>query len=230
MLHPFLITGLGLLPSLIWLVFYLQEDRKHPEPLRMIVYAFVLGGLMTFFALILQILLRVALYENGVPAHSEVEIAIFSVVEEVLKFLAVFIFIRKRQEFDEPLDAMIYMIIVSLGFAAVENIASLGQYSNGVSGLIGVTTMEAVALRFFGATVLHSVSSGLLGYHWAMGIEKRKAVGWYIAVGLGVAISLHALFNYLIIKTGPGSWAIAFTVFIAFFLLADFETLKATDD
>ncbi len=188
----------------------------------MIVYALIVGGLITFFALILQILVRTYLERLGFSPHSFYEISIFSAIEETLKFLAVYWFISKRNEFNEPLDAMVYMVTVALGFAAVENIASLGQIG-------GSGSLQLLAFRFFGATLLHSVASGILGYHWAVGIDRQKFIGWFIALGLAMAILLHAVFNYLILINGPGGWAITFALFIGFFLLSDFETLKKTD-
>lgn len=196
----------------------------------MIFYAFVVGGLMTFFALILQILSRNYLGSFGFAQKGFFEISVFSTIEEILKFLAVYWFISKREEFDEPLDAMIYMITVALGFAAVENVASLGQNNNYlISGASGIAQLELLAFRFFGATVLHSVASGILGYHWAVGIERGRFVGGFVAIGIFIAILLHAVFNYLILINGPGGWAIVFAIFLGFFLLSDFETLKRTD-
>ena len=45
-----------------------------------------------------------------------------ALVEEVVKFMAIRFMILNDPEFDEPVDAMIYMITASLGFAAIENI------------------------------------------------------------------------------------------------------------
>ena len=36
---------LGILPGLVWILFYLQED-PHPEPKHLILLSFVVGGLM----------------------------------------------------------------------------------------------------------------------------------------------------------------------------------------
>jgi len=44
-----------------------------------------------------------------------------------------------------------------------------------------------------------------------------------------IATVLHAIFNYLIIKTGPATLAIVYVVFAALFLLGDFEKLKKED-
>ena len=108
------------------------------------------------------------------------------------------------------------MIIAALGFATVENIASVGRATNG---------FEIVTLRFLGATFLHTLSSGLIGYYWALGILK-KAVASFIAAGWFVATLLHSIFNALILIYGPTFQVTLFLIFIAFFVLGDFEKLK----
>ncbi|MEZ4156895.1 MAG: PrsW family glutamic-type intramembrane protease [Candidatus Paceibacterota bacterium] len=221
--------GLGLLPSLTWMVFYLQEDNKHPEPLGMVFYAFVVGGLMTFLALVLQIVFRGAL-GSALGANHPFELFLFAVVEELIKFGAVYWFISSRKEFDEPLDAMIYMVVVGLGFAAVENIASLGQTTTSlITGINQIAKLEILALRFFGATLLHSLTGAIVGSHWGKAIEKWREVSKGIFTGLFIAILLHVIFNYLILITGPIAWVISFLVFVGFFVISDFEDLRAHD-
>ncbi len=46
-------TILGLLPSFIWLLFYLRKDR-HPEPKTMVLKIFLWGALMGPLAIFLQ--------------------------------------------------------------------------------------------------------------------------------------------------------------------------------
>lgn len=225
------LIGLGLLPSLTWLFFYLQEDRRHPEPIRLIFYAFIVGGLVTFFVLVTQVFLRQSLGTIGIGARHPFELILFSAIEEIMKFLAVYIFISRRRDFNEPMDAMVYMITVALGFAAVENIASLGQQQTSlITGISGLASIEVLALRFFGATLLHSLTGAIIGYHWGHAIARGRDIGLGIVLGLGIAILLHAVFNYLILIEGPITWALSFVIFIGFFVIGDFERLKKDDN
>lgn len=202
---------IGLIPSFAWLIFYLREDVKKPEPKTLIFYTFLLGAFSAFLVLPFQILANNWLVLLNVPIYSAIGLLVLAATEEIAKFLAVFWGISKRKEFDEPIDAMIYMITAALGFAAVENVASALQSASG---------LETASLRFVGATLLHSLSSGLVGYYWVKGS---------IFNGLLLASVLHAVFNYLIINTGPIGPAIVFLVFVAYFLLSDFEELKQNE-
>ena len=133
-----------------------------------------------------------------------------------------------RRDFDEPIDAMVYMIIAGLGFAAVENIASVAKGIIPFGG--GPNGVEIASLRFVGATLLHSLASALVGYYWGLAMRDKAKLGWLIAEGIGVATLLHAIFNSLIIKYGPETFvATLLLVAAAFFVLNDFEKLKSAD-
>jgi RsiW-degrading membrane proteinase PrsW (M82 family) len=102
------------------------------------------------------------------------------------------------RDFDEPLDALEYLIITALGFAALENtlyILNPLLVNNSIQGLI--TGNE----RFIGATLVHVVSSALIGYCLARAfyMTKLKRMGLRI-LGISLAIALHTSFNVFIIR------------------------------
>ena len=188
--------ALGILPGLVWLVFFLRED-DHPEPKTMILKVFVAGGVSAIVALLLQALtetffkqtlvltLPQLVEENVVPYLA------FSLIEEGIKFLLVFLVVRKSVDFDEPVDAMIYMIVAALGFAAAENIGYILQNSD--------NALNIAYWRFLSATFLHTAASAIVGYFFAVSVIKQKHHFFFIMLGLIIASLLHALFNFLII-------------------------------
>lgn len=234
---------LGLLPSLAWLVFYLHEDYRHHRITKLIAATFVLGGLAVFPVLAIQLFLNKNLPILKTAAYSFPSFLVLGAFEELAKFLVVYLFIRRTKEFSaEPLHAMIYMVVAALGFAAAENIASV--FHAGRDAVLQSKVFETITLRFIGATLLHALASGVVGYYWGRAVaerfqyslvfrlltEKKRYPGIFfsemILRGLVIAILLHATFNYLIIKNGPTGLAILFLMFVAFFVLNDFEKLK----
>ncbi|MFA5084327.1 MAG: PrsW family glutamic-type intramembrane protease [Candidatus Paceibacterota bacterium] len=221
---------LGILPGLIWILFYLQED-PHPEPKRMILITFIVGGLMTLPVLLLQLLAQDTLDFFDIGRNSVVMIAVLALIEEIFKFVAAFWVINKNPEFDEPIDAMIYIVTAALGFATVENVLIMGNIFSGTNTFLLTaslnTAFNAIALRFIGATLLHALASGLLGYYWAVGIIK-KSLPKYLGFGLILAVLVHSVFNYLIIKFQSVNFLIPslFLVLGAIFVLVDFEKLR----
>ncbi len=224
-----LVVVLGLLPSIIWLIFFEREEADHLESAGDLVYAFLLGVATTFAALIVQLSLVKFVMPASFSAHLPLGITLFSAIEEILKFFAVYLLIRHRRAFAEPLDAMIFMITVALGFAAVENVATLINQGGVALAFGSPHALEVVTLRFLGATLLHCVASGTVGFHWAVGWIRGRRLWLQLAIGLCIATILHAVFNYLILATGPASWAVVFAAGIAFFLIIDFEELRVEE-
>ncbi len=120
-----------------------------------------------------------------------------SLVEELSKYLVVREKTIKNPAFDEPVDAMIYMIIAALGFAALENLLILVPF--GGSFLLK-ETVKLVFLRFIGATFLHALASGIIGFFLALSFYyTRRRFRFYLA-GFTIAVSLHTIYNLSIIK------------------------------
>ena len=203
---------LGLLPSFAWLVFFSQR-RRASRTEKMIAKVFMAGALMTIFVAVLQFSLQ------KIFVSFSASFFVFAVIEEVFKFLAVYLVVRKSRFFDEPVDAMIYMITAALGFAMVENIAVALNASN-IQEAIG-----AMTLRFVGATLLHVLTSGIVGYYWAKSLVLKNqflVIGrWPLIIkGLILASLLHMIFNYLILvsKEQILIYPTIFLIIIALFL------------
>jgi len=215
---------LGILPGFAWLTFYLREDSRHPEPRKIIFFTFLLGGIATFIALYIEIFINSYFQKFSISDYSSVSFLSFAFIEEFIKFFIVFWFVRKSKYFDEPVDAMIYTITIALGFATIENIgATINQWNQYLE--IGAI-FHTVTLRFIGATLLHSLSSALVGYYWAKGIRSHDQIP-FIFQGLVIATLLHAFFNYLIINGGAVISSTMFLLIIGLFILNDFEKLKS---
>ena len=191
LLHGIGLIALGLLPSLIWLVFYFREDC-HPEPKYLITRTFLMGMIISPVAIILQLgLLKI---NTGLFTITEDSAPFFlwaAFIEEIIKFYAVKMVILNNPEFDEPVDAMIYMVTAGLGFAAIENILVMFRIiPDGATAALGVWT-----LRFMGAILLHALSSAILGYFLAISWFYQHHRKKLIFIGLFMATLFHFAFN-----------------------------------
>ena len=189
----------GLVPSIIWLAFYLRKDA-HPEPNAVIQKVFLLGMLATLPAIALELGLRSLFsflpFSEGVILILYIFLGV-ALVEEILKFLVVRFAVYKDKALDEPVDVMLYMIIAALGFAAFENILIL--FGLGASSPIS-SILALTLVRLVGATFLHALASGTFGYFLARSFFDTKKKYLYVAVGLFVATLLHGLFNFYILE------------------------------
>ncbi len=216
----------GLLPGFAWLVFYLGED-PHPEPKRLIALTFVVGIAFGFFTIGIEEIFNGVAAQVGIQELSILSLLALACIEELMKFAAAHFVIAKNPEFDEPVDAMIYMVVAALGFATLENIGAVANLSvTGSQGALIATIFQTASLRFIGATLLHSLTSAIVGYYWALGLA-RKQVKRYLIPGFIAATCIHAAFNYLVLNYGDIAYAVIFLLVIGFFVLNDFEKLKA---
>jgi protease PrsW len=221
----FLSMLIGLVPGFAWLCFYLSED-PHPEPKRLIVLTFFAGIAFGFFTVIIEQMFNSAMSVISVAEFSLISLLGLAFIEEFMKFAAAYFAVGKSPELDEPIDAMIYMIVAALGFATLENIGALTNVASAAaSGTLIATVFETVSLRFVGATLLHSLTSAIVGYQWALGLAKKQ-VAHYLMAGLIIAAILHACFNYLILNYADVGYSVLFLLVIGFFVLNDFEKLK----
>ena len=225
---------LGVLPSLIWLVFFLKED-DHPEPKKKLARVFIWGMIVAFMAVVFQIFFKDILSFFKIGEFDFFSFLVLGAVEEILKFLVVYATVKGDKDFDEPVDAMIYMITVALGFAALENIflAASAFIDNGWrdGGIYGL-----LVIRFNGATLLHALSSAIVGYYWAKGLLKINppAGGWKLKIitGLIIASFLHGFFNYLILISSKISilsmllYPLFLLIIIALVVFKDFDKIK----
>jgi RsiW-degrading membrane proteinase PrsW (M82 family) len=221
----------GVIPVLIWLYFWEHED-KHPEPTRSLIYAFLAGMLavavaLPFEAVVLNVVnSNTLIFSVFFTSPMTITIILWAAVEELLKFAAAYFAVLSRAENDEPIDSMIYMITVALGFSALENGLFLFQpifYNQTIQAL---TTGN---LRFIGATLLHTITSGVIGLALALSFYRsKKTRRLYVTIGVITAILLHAFFNLSIIIFNSSEPLIPFFavwIAIVLFLLA-FEKVK----
>lgn len=219
---------LAVVPSIIWLLFYLRKD-KHPEPNKMIIKIFSWGIIATLGALALEFLYQEVL--NLISLQNVVLIALIGApfIEEYAKYFVVKMNVLKNPEFDEPTDAMLYMIIAALGFAAAENIFLLNKlYGIGMplNEILGITTG-----RFLGAVFLHALASGIIGYFLARSLLLKHERKTFVGLGILIAACLHATYNYIIIKIGPYNensiiLLIALLIIMAIAVSLGFKNLK----
>ncbi len=217
----------GILPSILWLQFYLKKDAR-PEPKGMILKVFFYGAFSTIPAILLE-----TIFFEGTKQLNLSPLIIFclniflgvALIEEALKFLVIKTKVLNDPEFDEPIDSMIYMIIAALGFAAAENLLILFPLQNPFLGEI----FEISFLRFLGATFLHALCSAIVGYFIGLSFFEKEKRSKLVFIGLSLAIMLHGFYNFSIIKIEKGlNLLISFTLLIitAVFVSSAFKKLK----
>jgi len=209
----------SLVPAIFWLWFWLREDKKNPEPILLIIVTFIAGMAIVPLALPLQ-KMAIDIYAGDNLVY------VWVIIEEVLKYAMALAIIFWNRAVDEPIDMVIYMIAIALGFAALENTLfilnplAVGDYIN--TALTG-------SFRFLGSSLLHVLASGTVGVFLALSYYKSNVMKLAFGmIGLCIAIVLHALFNFFIMEaSGETILAVFLFVWIGIIILfLLFEKIK----
>ncbi|HAS80649.1 MAG: hypothetical protein UR25_C0002G0019 [Candidatus Nomurabacteria bacterium GW2011_GWE1_32_28] len=210
----------GIIPALFWLWFWLKEDNQKPEPKGLIASLFFIGMISVLFIIPVQKFLQ-----SSIDSY-QWQIISWASAEELIKYLSVVIILYKTNRIDEPIDWPIFLITVALGFAALENTMFLIKPISLNDATVGLLTGQ---LRFLGSTLLHAVSSGIIGISLGLSFSKVKFIKKvYLFWGLIFAITLHSSFNFFIIDSnGNNSFKIlGFLWVVTIIIMLLFEKLR----
>lgn len=237
----------GVIPALIWLFFWVHEDRENPEPKSMLALAFVGGMVAVFISLFFEkylygfglknllsndlfmevlVLFNLIANQTGANIDRVLLVVLFApFIEEVAKFVMAYVLVLRSRVDDEPVDPMIYMITTALGFAAIENMLFLINPFNSRDFILTVFTGN---MRFIGAMLLHTVSSAVIGIFISFHFfdSKLKRI-FFMIFGVILAIVMHGIFNLLMIGNQSTSIFALELIWIAvIIILLAFEMIK----
>lgn len=220
----------GIIPALLWLWFWLRQDL-HPEPKKVLFQTFVAGAAVIPVVFIVES----SLYElflkfnlTSANPYSFLFIFVLAATEEFFKFTAAYWAALRKKFFDEPADALIYMITAALGFSAIENAMYIYQTIASKSVTIGIFSGN---LRFLGASLVHIISSAFIGASIAFSFFHKEHKTRNAVLGFVFAILLHSLFNYFIIKTEENIFKVFFGIWVfAIIIIYIFEKIKKNNE
>jgi len=210
----------GIAPALLWLWFWLREDNQKPEPKGLIATIFFIGMICVIIVIPFQKFVK-----DNVTSY-EWQIISWASIEELVKYLGVVILLYKTNRIDEPIDWPIFLITVALGFAALENTLFLIKPLSLGETTVGLLTGQ---LRFLGSTLLHAVSTGIVGIALGLSFYMGKYIKKiYLFAGLILAIALHSTFNFFIMENNGNNFlrVLGFLWVVTIIIMLLFEKLR----
>ena len=154
-------------------------DRFEPEPVSMVIYALLWGGLVAYFfsgvannAMLggVQKLLSPQAFADWAAA------IVAPTNEEFYKTVGLLVlFLIARREFDGVMDGLVYGAMIGLGFQAVENVQYFIEAARlaGVGGQISAVTGTFVVRVGIAGLYSHTLFSGLSGAGFAYAVTRR---------------------------------------------------------
>lgn len=181
----------------IWFITIREKDKIEKEPVWVLIKTFFWGGIISIILVTLiymgAIFVNRDIFKLMEPGYGNVfskfSFAMFvGFVEEIGKALAAIWLLRKLKDFDEPVDGIIYGMAVALGFAAIENLQYMMNYS-----------YKVIYVRHFLSIPLHITCGAIWGYGLAVNKFKHKRSSNPINIFpyIAAAAFLHGIYDFL---------------------------------
>lgn len=190
---PLVLLGivLALVPAAIWLAFFYHQDRREPEPKRVIARVFLFGAVMASGAgvPIIRDLFRVEAWMEGTPwLHFVGLILVVGFTQEFLKYATVRYTVFPTPDFQDRMDGIIYGVAAGLGYATALNLSYVLS-NQGVIVFVG-------SLRMVDTALAQASFAAITGYFLAGAREWGRPI-WWVPAGLALAAFLNGLVAYL---------------------------------
>ena len=208
---------LAILPALFFILLIYFKDKYSKEPIKYLIFAFILGMISTLPASLLENLIF-----SNIKLNIQLEISAFieafffiAFIEEGIKFLMFRWFIWPKNYFDEPIDGVVYMVAIGMGFAFLENFAFI---FNDLSNVLSIALMSAVM-----PTPAHFIFAVAMGYYFGYAkfnfVRKKKKLMLY---GFLITFLSHGMYDYLLmlVPKYPFCLFIAIAFIIIYLIIA----------
>ena len=185
---------IAVLPPLFLAYYVYANDLFDKEPKGLVIKSFLFGCIIVIPVYIVEVTLQD--FTNNIFLYTLIGVAL---IEEGFKYFILIKFFFPNKDFDEPYDGIFYSVMISLGFATIENIKYVFTSEPG-------TELFTAFARMFTAIPLHAACGVIMGYY--VGLSKFKInnnsnkfirlISKPKYIGLFLAIAIHTLYDYFL--------------------------------
>lgn len=214
MIDPQLIIGATLIPLFVAYLIYVKDKYLKSDGINVLL-SFLLGCFIIIPVLITQLLFD-RYFTNNQFLINYVQAGL---IEESFKFIILFQF---KNKISDCYDGIKYAVLISLGFAMIENIGYSFKGENG-----GVGGFEIIALRMFTAIPGHFIFGVCMGFLLSLSVKsitKLFVSRIYFLLSLMVPVILHGSYDYYISTSYYGILVLVISIVLNYYPLKLFLT------
>lgn len=185
-----MLLALAVAPGFAICLFIYLIDKYDPEPTSLLIKSFLLGMVCVALPLVVQgLAVSLGLRENNgtILGTAAFAYGVVGISEELAKFLVLLLFAYPKKAFNEPLDGIVYAVMIGMGFATLENIAYVAKY--------GIGTGIA---RMFLSVPAHGAFAVLMGYYAGLAKFVPHKSNSLLFQGLLIAVFFHGTFDFFL--------------------------------
>jgi RsiW-degrading membrane proteinase PrsW (M82 family) len=193
------LLGIAIAPGVAIILYIYLKDKHEREPLSLLLVSFLYGVFSTLITLFISFPLEFLLTLREGDLVHEFYDAFFKValVEEFSKFIFVRFILYPNKNFNEPFDGIVYAVMVSMGFASLENVMYVFEYG-----------FKTGILRMFTAVPAHATFGVMMGYFLGKAKFIHRKELYFSLVALLAATVFHGAYDYFwFIGKVTGIWA-----------------------
>jgi len=206
---------LSLAPVLIIAGYIYFRDKYEKEPIKLLLFALLAGGITVIPILFVeQFLDGFTAFFPGLTSAAWNAFVVAAFSEELFKYIALYLLIWKRPEFNEKFDGIVYAVFVSLGFAAVENVMYVLEGG-----------IETGMMRAFTAVPAHAIFGITMGFYFGLAKFYKKERKVLKMKALLYPIILHGIYDF-ILMTGIQWLTGVFILFVIFLYVFGLKKVK----
>mgnify|MGYP000456585027 CR=1 FL=1 len=188
---------LSLAPIAVIILYIYFKDKFEKEPIQFLFKNFLLGAFLSVIITVFLSFCIKSVYSlsnpNSIFQQFIKAFFVVSLVEEFSKYIIVKYYAQQNEEFNEPFDGIVYAVIVSMGFAALENVLYVFQFG-----------LSTGLFRAFTAVPAHATFGILMGYFMGKAKFSNKRLTNNL-LGLIIATVFHGTYDFfLFINFIPG--------------------------
>lgn len=202
-----------ILPGFLICYFIVKLDKHEKEPLPLLAICLGLGASIFFaaryFEGALDDMIMPYVNENNLNPNTHFGVLFFSAfirtafVEEFLKLIILLLIPYNHKAFNEPMDGIVYAVMIGMGFAIVENVIYC----------MSPPDIALAIVRNLTAVPSHAVFAVILGYYIGLAkFDKAKQIK-YILLGFFLTVFIHGLYDIFLFQEYE-NWLMVLATFV----------------
>lgn len=199
--------AIAVVPGLAISYWIYHQDKYEKEPYLILFACFIWGGISTIPAVLGQMYFR-----DTEDPHSLLTTFLFSffviaLTEELSKFLFLRLYAYPKDAFNEPMDGIVYAVMVGMGFATLENILYTFGENGGIATAIG---------RAFTAVPAHGAFAVMMGAYVGLAKFVPEKRDQYMLTSIALPVFFHGLYDFFLLQKSYEGMAILSVIALSF--------------
>ena len=182
-----LILLFSLLPTVLLIILTLKTDKINKEPKKNIIIC-LLSGILTISLASYFENIAISFFSSNV-----ILTYLCAMIEEICKIIIFMLFIYDNKYYDEIYDGIVYMALIALSFAGLENIMYAFSESTVTNSIV------LSILRDFTTIPLHVICGIVIGYFMSLSNFSKDKKNKYRNLFLAIIIPslIHGTYNFI---------------------------------